>query len=358
MKHRLTKMRQLGVANPDGHVIGLDLGATAVRAAVLAQGTLEGRPSVTIHGVGRADLPGGAMSDGVVQEPAKVTAALKQLWSQSKFDCRNVVLGIANSQVMVRDMTIPKLEPEQLAKALPFLAKDIVALPLDQAILDFCPLEFPADDATSVRGLLVASPREPVLTAVRAVEKAGLRVARVDLASLGALRAIGAETLSVEAVIDIGAHLTTIVIHDRGVPKLVRTITKGGQSLTEQIADKLGFDGAEAEQAKCENGLDGTHDEVVRATVEAVRPLFAEIRTSLGYFRSNTAANVERISLTGGSAALRGIAPALADQLGIPVRIVDPLQHVRNRLASRERQSGVEQPPTAVAVGLAMGAAA
>ncbi len=360
MKHRQIGINKVGVVNTDGHAIGLDIGATAVRASILAPGMLEGRPSVTIHGVGRIELSPGVVVNGVVQEPAALTAALKRLWAEHKFECRNVILGIANQQVLVRDLSIPNLDDERRAKALPFQAKEIVALPIDQVVLDFCKLSGPDPESNYLHGLLVATPRQPVLTAVNAVEQAGLRVARVDLSSLGALRSIGSEDLAVEAVIDLGAHLTTIVIHDHGVPRLVRTLARGGDELTEKLADRLSVPVPEAERMKCDAGLEGDNEEVSRALVEGLRPLLAEIRTSIGYFRStNDGAAIERISLTGGTAALRGLSIAMSEQTGLPTRLVDPLQHIRNRHASKETRSGeFDHVPSAVSIGLAMGAAA
>ena len=360
MKHRQIGLNKAGVLNSDGHAIGLDIGATAVRASVLAPGTLDGRPSVTVHGVGRISLEPGVVVNGTVQEPAALTSALKQLWHDNKFECNHVILGIANQQVLVRDITVPDLSPQQRAKALPFQAREIVALPIDQVVLDFCQLG-PADAETNmVRGLLLATPRAPVLVAVSAVERAGLKVGRVDLSSFGALRSIADEQLAVEAIIDLGAHLTTIVIHDRGVPKLVRTLARGGQEITDQLSDRMGTTVLEAEKAKCDVGLDGDGPELRRMMIEAMRPLVAEIRTSVQYFRStNDGAVIERISLTGGGAALRGIAPALSEQIGLPTRIVDPLQHVRNRHASKHARDGDPAHEfTAVSIGLAMGAAA
>ncbi|MGH8961816.1 MAG: type IV pilus assembly protein PilM [Jatrophihabitantaceae bacterium] len=359
MKHRQIGIGKVGVVNPDGHAIGLDIGATAVRASILAPGTLEGRPSVTIHGVGRIDLPSGVVVNGVVQEPAALTAAIKQLWSVNKFEGHNVILGIANQQVLVRDLTVPNLDPIKRAKALPFQAKEIVALPIDQVVLDFCQLGAPDPQTNMVRGLLLATPREPVRIATGAVARAGLRVARVDLSAFGTLRAIGDEHLAVEAVVDLGAHLTTIVIHDHGVPKLVRTLARGGELLTEQLADRLSVSIPEAEHIKWEAGLEGA-PEVARGLLEGLRPLVAEVRTSVGYFRStNDGAVIERISLTGGGAHLRGIAAALSDGIGLPTRVIDPLQHVRNRHASKQTR-GAESAfiPSAVSLGLAMGAAA
>lgn len=358
MKHRQVGVNRVGVVNSDGHAIGLDIGATAVRASILAPGLLDGRPSVTVHGIGEVALPSGVVVKGEVHEPNSLTAALKELWTTHRFECRNVIVGMANPQVLVRELSVPNIDAERRAKALPFQAKEVIALPIDEVVLDFSPLETSADGAT-IHGLLVASPRKPILVAVRAVERANLRVARVDLASFGTLRAIADEHLGVEAVLDLGAHLTTIVIHDHGVPRLVRTLPRGGDELTTNIAERLGLEFGEAEALKRSGGLDSQDPEVNRALAEALRPLLADIRTSIGYFRTSRASDpIGRISLTGGGARLPGIDRVLSEQIGLPASIVNPLQHVRNRLASKDVRGSGESAASAVSVGLAMGAAA
>ncbi|MFY0408067.1 type IV pilus assembly protein PilM [Solicola sp. PLA-1-18] len=359
MKHRQLALKRENVLNTDGHAIGIDIGATAVRAAVLAPGTVNGRPSVTVEGLGQVALPHGAVKDGVVHDGEVVTAALKQLWAEQKFNCRTVIVGVASPQALVRDLQMPNLDPARRAKALPYQAKEVIAVPIDELVLDYCQIGEPHPDSDLVDGLLIATPREPVLTAVEAVERAGLRVARVDLSSFAALRAIGDQHLAVEAVVDLGAHLSTIVIHDRGVPKLVRTLARGGEQLTEQLADRLGVERLEAEATKCAGGLESGHAEVTRALLEGLRPLIAEIRTSAAYFRStHDDSPIERISLTGGGSRLVGIADPIRDQVELPTRVVDPLQHIRDRERSESTIAGLMVPPSAVSVGLAMGAAA
>lgn len=360
MKHRQIGNPKIGIVNPDGHAIGLDIGATAVRAAVLSHGMLEGRPAVTIHGLGQIELPFGVVVNGVVMDQNALTNALKALWVNNGFDCRNVILGISNQQVVVRDMSMPNLAPEQMEKALPFQAREIVPIPLDQAIIDFSPLGDPDPTTDTVTGLLVASPRQPIISAVTAVEKAGLNVARVDLSSFAALRAIAEENLAVEAVVDMGAHITNIVVHNQGIPKVVRTVARGGQELTQRLAERLGIEPPEAEMRKRENGLNGSNRDVSDGLSDGVRPLISEIRSSLNYFnQTNPGAQLQRISLTGGGSNLTGIAEILTDQLGVPTGVVEPMQHIRNRWASKAaQQQGSELSATAVSVGLAMGAAA
>ncbi len=360
MKHRQTGISKVGVINADGHAIGLDLGATSIRAAILAPGTHDGRPSVTVHGIGHLELPEGAVVNGVVMDKPVVTETLKRLWQINKFECRNVIVGITNQQVVVRDMSVPNLSADQRAKALPFQAREIVALPMDQVLINFAQLGEVDHETNMLHGLLIATPRLPVLAAVDVVERAGLKVARVDLSTFAALRSIAHERLSVEAVIDLGAHLTNIIIHNQGIPKVVRTVPRGGRELTERLVDSLGLSWSEAEHLKCEFGLGTGRAEVSNSLNEGIRPLLAEIRSSIHYFSStNGGAQIERISLTGGASGLPGLADALSEQIGVPTRVVTPMQHIRNRWASKQAQhEDAEGFASAVSVGLAMGAAA
>jgi type IV pilus assembly protein PilM len=345
-------------ANSNGRVIGLDLGATSVRATSLTLNTHDGRPMVITHGAGSVPLPPGAIQNGLVVEQGVVTEALKRLWSTKGLAGRRVILGVANPQVVVRPLEIPNLTAQQRAKALPFQAREIIALPLDEVILDYVQVGQPDPVTGMVSGLLIATPRRPVLAAVEAVERAGLKVARVDLSSFGALRAIADEHLGVQAVIDFGAQLTSIVIHHRGVPQLARTLARGGQELTDLLMERLSLPSDEAETVKCETGLSDHADVAADILHTGIRPLLAEIRSSINYFRAGgDSAPLEGISLTGGGSALPGLAAALARQHGVPTDVVGPTQ----RLQERQRGDQPAQPEratSAVSVGLAMGAAA
>ncbi|QNK80365.1 type IV pilus assembly protein PilM [Nakamurella sp. PAMC28650] len=360
MKHRDSTNGRTWPINTDGHAIGIDLGATAVRAAILALSMTGGGPAVTVHGLGSVPLPPGAVINGAVNEQAAVTQALKELWAINGFSCSKVILGVANPQVVVRPLQIPNLNAQQRAKALPFQAREIIALPLDEVVLDYAQVGPPNPETGMLNGLLIATPRRPVLAAVEAVERAGLKVARVDLSSFGALRSIGDQRFKVQAVIDLGAQLTSIVIHHHGVPQLVRTLARGGQELTDLLVENLNLSPEEAERAKRETGLTGQPDNVSTVVETAIRPLLAEIRSSINYFRAGSdGAALEGISLTGGAAALPGLAAVLSTQNGVPVTVIDPMQHIGNRRPFGEPGTAEsEMHSSAVAFGLAIGAAA
>jgi type IV pilus assembly protein PilM len=341
----------------DGHAIGLDIGATAVRAAVVKVRTRDGHTQVTSDSIGGVALSAGVVDHGMVTNPAALTEALTQLWRTNGLKCRNVILGVANSQVLVRGMAVPDLGREQRAQALPFQAKDVVALPLDEVVLDFAPLGIPDPTTKLVEGLLVASPRKPVIDAVAAVEKAGLNVVRVDLASFAVLRSTAEQNVECGAVIDFGAHLTTVVIHRNGVPALVRTLARGGDELTDALVTRLQISRSEAETAKCTTGL-GASGEVSAILGDAIAPLLGELRSSVNYFgTSNPGSQIKQVSMTGGASSLLGLAEKLSSLVGAPCEVVSPVRLV-DPLSGKARSSRDDSWATALSVGLAMGAAA
>jgi len=335
-------------------LVGLDIGSVSIRAVETARG----KDGPIAAASGHITLPAGAAHGGVVQDDKMVTAALKQLWSSAKFRSRQVVLGVANPQVVVREMTLPNLPDRELRKALPFQVREVLPLPVEESVLDFLPLEDPGRNET-VTGLLVAAPKEAVLVAVRAIERAGLHVARVDLASFALLRAVSRRDGQPEAIVDIGGESTTVVVHADGRPLIVRFVSRGGADVTSMIAARLEIPAEQAEALKGRIGLqpeaDPTAAEVIR---EAVQPLVSEIRSSFAYL-SNAArpTRVRRLALCGGGSLLPGLVEELHRELGVEVTLVDPAGRLRGARRGAAGSLDKFRASAAVSVGLTLGAA-
>ena len=128
--------------------IGLDIGTSSVRAA---QVTVS-KGNAVLDRFGQVGLPPGAVRDGEVADPEAVAEAIKVLWSRSKFTKKDVVLGISNQKVFVRLVQVPWMSPSELRSSLKFQVADLVPMPIDEAVLDFVPLdEVDVDNARLVR---------------------------------------------------------------------------------------------------------------------------------------------------------------------------------------------------------------
>jgi type IV pilus assembly protein PilM len=339
--------------------IGLDIGSVSIRAVEVSRS--KDRP--VINNFAQAVQPEGAMVGGVVKDDRAVTSALRQLWASQKFRTKSVVLGVTHQQVVVREVEISNLPAKEMRQALPFQVRDVLPLPPEQAILDFYPLEDvtkKGEKKETVRGLLIAAPKEAVIDTVRAVERAGLHVTQVDLSCFAALRAAACSTPDTEAIIDLGANGTNIIIHTDGVPQIVRTIPRGGVEVTKLIAARLSISLTDAEALKCQIGMDGNDDPASAAVIsEAMRPLLNEIRSSISYYtNAQSDRKVARLSLVGGASGLPGLTERLTSSLQIPAFVANPLQHVGDsRHGGRHDVLGRFRSSAAVCIGLTLGAA-
>lgn len=350
-------------------VVGLDIGTAGVRAAELKLG----RGGVTLERFGQVALPQGAVRDGEVMDPDAVATAIRQLWSQAKFSSKKVVVGVANQNVVVRQVDLPWMPVAELRKSLAFQVQDFIPMPVEQAILDFHPLEEVTNDQgmRQLRVLLVAAARTTVESSLRAVEKAGLSAKTVDLTSFAVLRAmahaeVGVPATQADALVDIGASVTNIVVHQGGVPRFVRILLMGGSDITEAVAERLGVPLDQAESVKQSTGLptsgavDQTAHPAVRVIEQTGGQLVEEIRGSLDYYMSQVgAARIRRVVLSGGGSRLGGLVERLSASTRLPVEMARPLSQLEvGRTGLTDEQLAYVEPMVSVPVGLALGEAA
>src|SRR3954463_16119367 len=276
---------------PRRTAIGLDIGTSVVRAVELSYG----RSGITLERFGQLVLPPGAVLDGQVVDQDAVAACVRKLWHATDLSHKDVVLGVANQRVIVRQLELPWVPKTELHSSLAFQVQDLLPLPVDQTVLDFFPLEEVTDPSgnRTLKGLLVAAARETVLANVRSAEQAGLRVDSVDLTPFAVLRALGRQTgaeVETEALIDIGARVTNIIIHSGGVPRFVRILLIGGQDVTDAVAEQLGVPLAQAEVLKQQAGRVGVEEgleDVVRSVSRTAQDFVTEVRGSLDYYAAS-----------------------------------------------------------------------
>lgn len=343
--------------------IGLDIGTSGVRAAELAFT----RNSVSLERFGQVAVPEGAVRDGEVIDGPSVTAAIKELWSATRFRSKKVVIGVANQRVAVRTVDFPHMGDAQLKKALPFLAAEFITTPIDESLLDFHPLELfnDNDGSTKVKGMLVAANRDLVMANVQCVQAAGLDPQMVDLTTFALLRAVSRNhdpLVESAAVIDIGARVTNVVVHSSGMPRFVRIMTMGGEDINEALSERLGITHEEAEVLKYQVGMGDNrfeHAQAARVIEEIGINMVDELQGSLDYYRnSHREFPLDRITVSGGGSQLAGLIQRLAEVTGIDTRAADPMDSMDiGRTGLNDQQLAMVQPLSAVPVGLALGAA-
>ena len=340
-------------------VIGLDIGTSAVRAAVVSRHRSGGNLSM----FSQVPLPPGAVVDGEVRDAESVSAAIAQLWKRAKIRSKRVVVGVSNQRVVVRQVDLPFLEEKEFKSSLKFQVADQIPMPVEDAELDYEIIEdFHTDEGEHLmRVLLVAASTDMVDSFLSAVAQAGLEPVGVDLTPFAIARAVSAAVRGdegapgAEAVVDVGAGVTNIVVHAGGEPRFVRILLVGGEDVTQSLASELEMAPEEAEALKLDlsGSGSGKADEVMRRRVQA---LVNEIQGSLDYYSSlEEALHIHSVIVTGGGSLTPGFMQQLQSVSRVEIRRGRPLETLGNKSGLSDDQLAQVEPVSAAAVGLAMG---
>ncbi len=156
-------------------------------------------------------------------------------------------------------------------------------------------------------------------------------------------------------IADIGYERTNITVVDGGIPYLHRSVQMGGFNVTQAISKQMSVSFDKAEQIK-KDLAKSRADKIPPVLKQALEPLLHELKYTLDLYKGQEFHNfstVDKIILTGGSAALPYIDPFLTEGLNINVYIGDPWARVAVPAGIRPLLQEIG-PRFAVPVGLAM----
>jgi len=341
-------------------VVALDLSRSGLRG-VQVDAPYSARP--TISRFAAVPVPDGTIFDGEIIDQRRAVAAIKELWKAGGFTTKKVVFGVSNRKVVVREVTLPPLTGPRRKTSLRFAVEGQVPIDLDDAILDFLPLRnVETPSGMQQEGLLVATVRSSLESTVNAIERSGRAIDAVDFSGFSLLRLMPGSARGTQAIINIGASSTTVVISTGGTPQFVRIVASGGDDVTRSIERALGVSFAEAEHDKIVRGLQGgasTPRDIDAETVlrENVAGLIDSIRNTFAFWaNAHPDAPVSNVVLTGGGSRLGGLTLVLSRALGVPTVYGNPFAPFA--VNPKLRDSGLENWALELAapLGLTIGA--
>jgi type IV pilus assembly protein PilM len=339
--------------------IGLDIGSTAARAVELTAGD-----NPALVRAAQVVMPPKAVENGEVKDPASVAEALRELWRAGGFRGREVYMGVANQRVVVREVALPWLPAKELRDSLPYQVQEFIPIAVEDAVLDFDPLdEFEQEGRRMVRVLLVAAQKAMVHALVQTAEAAKLEPVGLDLIPFALLRSVGAldgavlDTSGEEAVVDVGADVTSICVHEGGVPRFVRILPSGGSDITLAVSRALGIPEDEADRMKRGEVLANgpSPADARRVAVGRTTSFVDEIRSSLEFYAAQSpGSRVTRLTVTGGGSKLEGFMDLMSERIAAQVERGRVFARVTPQLNLPQDALTEAEPLLAVAVGLAL----
>jgi len=329
-------------------IVGLRVGSSQIAAALV-----NNNGSAEVLQLARSPLARGVVADGEVRDPDALAESLKRFFGKHRLPRRSVRLGIATNRIGVRVLEVPAMEdPKQLANAIRFRAQEVLPIPIAEAVLDHVVIgETVAEEGGEPlqRVLLVFAHRDLIDGYMDACNRAGIKLHGIDFDAFALLRAFartdedsegGEERRAALIAVSIGHERTIFAVSDGKICDFARVLEWGGASLDAAIGRALELEPEDAEPVKQQLALSGAVEiegiseiqvEAARAAVKQELQLLArELVSSLQFYQSRPGSlDIGEIILTGGGAQLDGIDAELGRQLGVSIRVGDPLQRVK-----------------------------
>jgi len=313
--------------------IGLDIGSSSIKLVQIKIG----RKSKSLQNFGIEPLPPGAIVDGAIADPEAVSRAIHNLADRIHLRGKDVAIAASGNAVIIRRLQIPAMEGAGLVDQMEWEVKQNIPFARDEVIVDWEVL-IPRTVDGQMEIVLVAAKREIVEQYVEAVKAAKLNPTVVDTDAFAMQNAVD-ETVGFApdetvAVINVGAHFSTIAIVHAGMPVFHRNLAAGGDTFTDAIRHRLavGIEGAEAYKVGGANSAGAAEvvpQEVHRVLAQVSDQVSSEFQRTIDFYMGNASGvSLSRVYLMGGSALVPQLPKAIQDRTRVPVAIFDPFDGI------------------------------
>lgn len=380
--------------NPERIIAGLDIGSsktTALIAQAVGGGDSKKEPMLKILGVGQARTTG--LRRGVVSDIEETTKSIKKAVEDAErmagIKIDTIYAGIAGEHVRAMiSKGIVAVNGDEISKADVDRANDVARaqpVPQDRELLHAIPQEYSVDKNQGIRDpigmigtrletemYLVTIGASPAMNLRKSVERAGYNVRELVLEPLASSLSVLTEDekeLGV-ALVEMGAGTTDVAVFHEGKIRHLGTVNYGGNNVTSDIVQGVGVTQADAERLKERYGcayepLVDPQDiiQLPSTVAQGDRHIPREVLAHIIHQRMDEIFNlvlseIERagfaqrlnggVVITGGAAAMEGVAELAADVFGTGVRIGSPSENIGGLSDS------VDAPRFATVVGLAL----
>jgi len=289
-----------------------------------------------------AEVPYEEKTNGKGRPDETVARAIEAAFSQAGLPLRGtagISVGIAGPDVILKQVSLPLLDEEEIGPALRFEARKHLPFDPQTMVIDHQVLgRFPSEKRVEI--LLAAVSRDHLDTHLAPFKLLDLEPDIVDatpLALANAMITAGESAPGPHVIVDIGWSASHLVVIQQGQPFFSRRLPFGGAHVTQAIADSAKVPLEEAEEWKLSAGSDHSGMRVDWNSPELVglpdalrRQFMEEIMRSLAFYRTQASlSDIPRIWISGGSARLPGLPANLSELMGITITAFDPVSTIR-----------------------------
>ena len=126
----------LGIGRQN-QLVGLDIGSYAIKVAELSRKTKGGADFFVVKKLGYEILPRDAIVDGTIMDTAAVAETIRMIFDENRISTKNVVISISGNSVIIKKLSLPAMEKEELAESIFWEAKHSIPYPFEETNVDY-----------------------------------------------------------------------------------------------------------------------------------------------------------------------------------------------------------------------------
>jgi len=309
-------------------VLGIDVGSSSIKVVQIKR--KGGKAILETYGeISLGPYAGFEIGQATNLPPEKLAVALKDLIKEANVTTRNAGVAIPIKASLVTVMEMPAVPERELASVVPLEARKYIPVPISEVQLDWSII--PEDDDSQAdlpedvkavampdgipkvkkTHLLVVAIHNDVLahysTLLTAAE---VETSFFEIEIFSAIRSVLDQDVRPIAVIDMGAASTKLYIIERGAVRTSHIINRGSQDITLDMSRSMSLRVDAAEKMKRNFGNNGaTNDGRIKEISDLILDsIFSEAQSIILAYQRKHNKNVAKVILTGGGAALKGVA--------------------------------------------------
>jgi type IV pilus assembly protein PilM len=310
-------------------IIGIDISSSAIKVMQLNKQ----RHNIVIEHYAMESLAPGLVVEKTIKNPEGVMQALERALKKAKITSKLACIAIPHSEAITRTIQVSRhlsekaIQAEIENEADRYIPYDLQDVSMDFAIMGISPKN---DELFDI--LIVATKNENIQARLDLLGGVGLNAKIVDIDTYAMERAFKLTTQqlpdinenTILALLEIGAHVTTLTIFKGFNTIFTKTQSFGGQHLVNEIQARYGLSYEEAILARRYNDLpdDYTH-EVLTPFKETIAQQIK--RLCQFFYSSPESAEINYLFLTGGTANIEGLEEKIYEMLSIKTFTANPM---------------------------------
>ncbi len=343
-------------------ILGLDIGRQYIKAVVLDKS--KDHYKLVNHGLRLVPEPHKTFDPEQISTVHWVMAT-RELMQEMKINpkrVKNLVTGLNNNHVSVKQITTMDMPEAELVSSMTFEARKHIPMDGSDAVIDFQIVGSNPIQVDKIDIALVACTKKISTHHVDLLKEIGFKPGVIDADPIAVMNVYNyTDDLPDEGAVvllDIGAVSSALIVWGRQNTFFTRVLPMGVHDFVKSLSKKLDKDYVTAQDQLLKDGvqsfaqLDSQQDSGIGIAEQTVFDNFIEdIRRSLRYYAKTTNQSFfTHIYLTGGGSGTIGLAELIKTKLNLEVSIFNPMA----KLDGYSSEAVYMPAQYSVAVGLAL----